>query len=90
MPRLIPDTNDLARMSPNQKAKVRRYIAKVALELDEYAHLTLSAQAAERHRDLVAWGEAIREHARNLQAALPPEPADVIHARRQALLNATR
>jgi hypothetical protein len=90
MPRLIPDTNDLARMSPNQKAKVRRYIAKVALELDEYAHLTLSAQAAERHRDLVAWGEAIREHARNLQAALPPEPADVIHARRQALLNAAR
>jgi hypothetical protein len=90
MPRLIPDSDDLARMTPSQKAKVRRYIAKVALELDEYAHLSLSAKAAERHRDLVAWGEAIREHARNLQAALPPEPADVVNARRRALLDATR
>ena len=88
MPRLIPDSSDLARMTPSQKAKVRRYIAKVALELDEYAHLSLSAQAAERHRDLVAWGEAIREHARHLEADRPREDDHIIQARRQALLDA--
>lgn len=90
MPRLVPTSDELARMSPAQKAKVRRYVAKVALELDEYAHLSLSARAAERHRDLVAWGEAIREHARNLLAAQPPEPPHITSARRQALIEAIR
>jgi DNA-binding helix-hairpin-helix protein with protein kinase domain len=89
MPRLIPDTDDLARMTPAQKAKIRRYIARVALELDEYAGELVDAKHAKRERDLIAWGEAIRQHARNLQAARPPEPPHVTEARRRTLLNAT-
>ena len=90
MPRLIPDHDDLARMTPAQKAKVRRYIARVALELDEYAGELIDTRHAERQRDLIAWGEAIRRHAHNLQAARPPEPPHLTEARRQALLDATR
>ena len=90
MPRLVPDADDLARMTPRQKAKIRRYIAQVALELDECAGELVDVQRARRQRDLIAWGEAIRQHARNLQAARPPEPPHLIEARRQALLDATR
>jgi hypothetical protein len=89
MPRLIPDRHDLARMSPAQKSKIRRYIARVALELDEYAGELVDVKHAQRERDLIAWGEAIRQHARNLHAARPPEPPHVTEARRQALLDAT-
>ena len=90
MPRIIPDQDDLARMTPSQKAKVRRYIARVALELDNYAGELIDSRRAQRQRDLVAWGEAIRQHARNLEAARPPEPPHLIEARRQTLLDATR
>ena len=90
MPRLIPDHDDLARMTPAQKSKIRRYIAAVALELDKYAGELVDAKHAQRQRDLIAWGEAIRQHARNLQAARPPEPPHITEARRQALLDATR
>jgi hypothetical protein len=90
MPRLIPDADDLARMTPSQKAKVRRYIAQVALELDDYAHLSLSAKAAQRHREVVGWAEQVRNHARALEVERPPEPAHITHARRQALLDAIR
>lgn len=88
MPRLIPDTDDLARMTPAQKAKIRRYIARVALELDKYAGELVDTKRAQRQRDLIAWGEAIRQHARNLEASRPPEPPHLIAARRQALLDA--
>jgi DNA-binding helix-hairpin-helix protein with protein kinase domain len=90
MPRIIPDRDDLARMTPAQKAKVRRYIARVALELDNYAGELVDGKQAQRERDLVAWGEAIRQHARNLEAARPPEPPHLIESRRQTLLDATR
>lgn len=90
MPRLIPDRDDLARMTPAQKSKIRRYIARVALELDQYAGELIDAKHARRQRDLIAWGESIRRHARNLQAARPPEPTHITQARRQALLNAIR
>ena len=90
MARLVPDHDDIQRMTPQQKAKVRRFIARVALELDEVAADLIDARAAQRERDLIAWGEAIRRHARNLQAARPPEPPHLTEARRQALLDATR
>lgn len=90
MPRLIPDQDDLARMTPVQKSKIRRYIARVALELDKYAGELVDAKQAERERNRVAWGEAIRQHARNLQAARPPEPPHITEARRNALLDAIR
>jgi hypothetical protein len=90
MPMLIPDQHDLDRMNPQQRAKVRRYIAKVCLELDQYAHLTVTAKAAQRQRDLITWAENVREQARRLEADYPTEPPEVTHARRQALLDAIR
>ena len=90
MPALIPTPDDLARMTPAQRAKIRRYIAQVALELDEHARDLIDTRAAERQLREQQWGERIRQHARNLQAQLPPEPAHVTAARRQALLDNTR
>jgi len=90
MPRLVPDAADLARMTPAQKAKIRRFIAQVALELDAVAVDIVNARAAERERDVVAWAESIRQHARNLEAASTPEPSHITAQRRQELLNAIR
>ena len=90
MPALVPTPDDLARMTPAQKAKVRRAIARIALELDQAAADLLDAAAAQRALELQAWGERIRAHARHLQAMRPPEPPHMTEARRQALLDATR
>ena len=90
MPRLIPDQDDLARMTPAQKSKIRRYIARVALELDAAAADLVDLRATERQRREQQWGENIRAHARSLEAMRPPEPAHVTEARRQTLLDATR
>ena len=90
MPALIPTPDDLARMTPAQRAKIRRFIAQVALELDEHARDLIDTRAAERQLREQQWGERIRQHARNLQAQLPPEPAHITAARRQALLDNTR
>jgi hypothetical protein len=90
MPALIPTPDDLARMTPAQRAKIRRFIAQVALELDEHARDLINTRAAERQLREQQWGERIRQHARHLQAQLPPEPAHVTAARRQALLDNTR
>ena len=89
MPKLIPDEDDLARMTPAQKAKIRRFIAKVALELDAAAADLVDIRHAERQRRQQKWGEDIRRHARNLQASRPPDPPHITAARRQALLDAT-
>ena len=90
MPALIPTPDDLARMTPAQKAKVRRAVARIALELDQAAADICDAAAAQRSRDLAAWGERIRAHARDLHALRTPEPPHVIEARRRTLLDATR
>ena len=37
MPALIPTPDELTRMTPAQKSKVRRAIARIALELDQAA-----------------------------------------------------
>ena len=86
MPALIPTPDDLARMTPSQKAKVRRFIAQIALELDEAARDLVDVKAAERQRREQEWGERIRTHARNLQAERPPDPPHLIEARRRVLL----
>ena len=83
MPALIPTPDDLARMTPAQKAKVRRAIARIALELD-------NAAAAQRQAERQAWGEAIRAQARHLHTLTTPEPDHVTAARRRALLEATK
>jgi hypothetical protein len=90
MPALIPTPDDLARMTPTQRAKIRRFIAQVALELDEHARDLVDTRAAERQLREQQSGERIRQHARNLQAQLPPEPAHITAARRQTLLDNTR
>ena len=90
MPALIPTPDDLARMTPTQRAKIRRFIAQVALELDDHARDLVDTRAAERQLREQQSGERIRQHARNLQAQLPPEPAHITAARRQTLLDNTR
>ena len=90
MPALIPTSDDLARMTPAQKAKVRRAVARIALELDQAAADICDAAAAQRSRDLAEWGERIRAHARHLHALRTPEPPHVIAARRRTLLDAIR
>ena len=90
MPALIPTPDDLARMTPAQKAKVRRAIARIALELDQAAADLIDVAAAQRALELQAWGERIRTHARHLHALRTPEPPHVIAARRRTLLEATR
>jgi hypothetical protein len=90
MPALIPTPDDLARMTPAQKAKIRRFIAQVALELDAAAADLVDTARAERQLRDQQQGERIRAHARNLQATRPPEPPHLIEARRRTLLDATR
>lgn len=89
MPALIPTPADLAHMTPAQKAKVRRAIARIALELDQAAADICDAAAAQRSRELAEWGERIRTHARHLHALRTPEPPHLIEARRRVLLQAT-
>ena len=90
MPALVSTPDELARMTPAQKAKVRRAIARIALELDHAAADLIDAAAAQRALELQAWGERIRTHARHLQAMRPPEPPHVTEARRRTLLNAIK
>jgi hypothetical protein len=90
MPAIIPTPDDLARMTPAQKNKIRRFIAQVALKLDQAATDLVDTAAAERQLRDQQQGERIRAHARNLQATRPPEPPHLIKARRRTLLDATR
>ena len=90
MPALVPTPDDLARMTPAQKAKVRRAVARIALELDQAAADICDAAHAQRSRELAEWGERIRTHARHLHAMRTPEPPHVIEARRRTLLEATK
>ena len=90
MPALVPTPEDLARMTPAQKAKVRRAIARIALELDQAAAGICNAAEAQRAAERRAWGEAIRAQARHLHALTATEPDHVTAARRRTLLEATK
>ena len=90
MPALIPTPDDLARMTPSQKARARRAIARIALELDQAAADICNAAAAQRQAERAAWGEAIRAQARHLHSLTTPEPDHVTAARRRALIEATK
>lgn len=90
MPFLMPTADELARMSPAQKERARRAIARIALELDEAARDLVDVRHAQRAAEQQAFGERIRAHARTLQAQRPPDPPHVTAARRRTLLNATR
>ena len=90
MPALVPTPDDLARMTPAQKARARRAIARIALELDQAAADMCNAAAAQRQAERQAWGEAIRAQARHLQSLTTPEPDHVTAARCRTLLEATK
>lgn len=90
MPQLVPTKDDLDRMTPAQKARARRAIARIALELDQAAADICNTAAAQRAAERHAWGEAIRAQARHLQALTTPEPDHVTAARRRTLLDATK
>ena len=89
MPALIPTPDELEQMTPSQRAKIRRYVARVALELDQAARDACDLKAAERQRRLIKWGEDVRNRARQALAELEPEPDHVTAARRRTLLEAT-
>ena len=90
MPAIIPTPEELARLTPAQKAKIRRFIAQVALELDAAAADLIDTAAIRRAQRDQAWGESIRAHARTLQSMRTPEPPHLVEARRQTLIQATQ
>ena len=85
MPALIATRDELARLRPEQRAKIRRYINAVSREFDAVIDREL-----QRRTRLIECGERIRAQARALEAARTPEPDHITAARRQALLDATR
>jgi hypothetical protein len=85
MPQTMPTPNEIQRLRPEQRAKIRRFIDQVIREMD-----TVIEREMQRNQRLAACGERIRTHARALEAQLTPEPDHVTAARRQALLDATR
>ncbi|MEN6301957.1 MAG: hypothetical protein ABFD96_04490 [Armatimonadia bacterium] len=85
MPRLMPTLDEVQRLRPEQRAKIRRFIDQVVREMDDVIEREL-----QRRTRLIECGERIRAHAKALEAQLTPEPEHVTAARRQALLDNTR
>ena len=84
MPQLIPTSDDLQRMTPRQRAKVRRLIWQVLVATDRH----IERESVKRD-DIKAFGEAVRQRARDLERYMPKDPPWITAARRQALLEAT-
>ena len=84
MPQIVPTKDELARMTPAQRERARRAVWGILAETDRYLD-----RQSRRRDDLRAWGEAVRERARALEAYIPRDPAHIIDARRVALLEAT-
>lgn len=85
MPRLMPTPDEIARLRPEQRVKIRRFIAQVVGEIDGVIE-----RENQRRLRLIAFGERIRAHAQQLESERTPEPEHVTAARRQALLDAIR
>ena len=84
MPQLIPSRDEITRMTPQQRARARRLIWAILSETDR--HIDRESQ---RRDDAKAFGDAVRQRARDLEAYIPKDPPWVTEARRQALLEAT-
>ena len=84
MPQVIPTRDEIVRMTPKQRDRARRLIWAILAETDR--HLDRESQ---RRDDAQAFGEAVRQRARDLEAYIPKDPPWVTAARRQALLEAT-
>ena len=84
MPQVIPTRDEIVRMTPKQRDRARRLIWAILAETDR--HIDRESQ---RRDDAQAFGEAVRQRARDLEAYIPKDPPGVTAARRQALLEAT-
>lgn len=84
MPQVIPTREDLIRMTPKQRDRARRLIWAILAETDRHIE-----RESQRRDDAKAFGEAVRQRARDLEAYMPKDPPWVTAARRQALLEAT-
>ena len=84
MPQVIPTRDEIVRMTPKQRDRARRLIWAILAETDR--HIDRESQ---RRDDAKAFGEAVRQRARDLEAYMPKDPPWVTAARRQALLEAT-
>lgn len=84
MPQVIPTQDELVRMTPKQRDRARRLIWAILAETDRHID-----RESKRRDDAQAFGEAVRQRARDLEAYIPKDPPWVTAARRQALLEAT-
>ena len=82
-PMLIPTAPEIDAMPSLQRARARKAVARIAVE---------TTRALDEHVDAghlaAAWGERVRADARLLQAAMDPDPDDVVAARRMAAVHA--
>lgn len=83
MPLVLPTPEEMRRLTPPQRDKARRAIWAIIRETDErilreIRNVTTAA----------AFGEAVREQARDLERIVPRDPPWVCAERRQALLEA--
>lgn len=84
MPQVLPSRDELARMTPQQRAKARRAIWAILAETDTYI------ERESRRRDpAVAFGQAVRERARLMERYAPRDPGYVIAERQRLLIEAT-
>lgn len=84
MPQIIPTRAEITMMTPKQRARVRRLIWQILAETDRHIQ-----RESERRDDLKAFGEAVRQRARDLEIYMPKDPPWVTEQRRQQLLEAT-
>ena len=84
MPQIIPTRDEITRMTPKQRDRARRMIWGILAETDR--HIERESRARD---DAQAFGEAVRQRARDLERYMPQEPPWVTAARRQALMEAT-
>lgn len=84
MPQIIPSRDEITRMTPQQRDRARRLIWGILAETDRHIE-----RESQRRDDAVAFGEAVRERARALEAYIAKDPPWVTAARRQALTEAT-
>ena len=84
MPQIIPTRDEITRMTPKQRDRARRIIWAILAETDR--HIERESRARD---DARAFGEAVRQRARDLEQYMPQDPPWVTAARRQALMEAT-
>ena len=71
-------------MTPSQRARARRAIWTILAETDKYIQ-----RESERRDDAAAFGAAVRDRARDLEAYIPKDPPYVTAERRRQLLEGT-